>query len=86
MEIVFKQQQISGEIFRVDQAWCKWHRDVTSGHAGDDGGDPRRWCSPQALRAHLGLAVESLLQFGLLRLQLVDVSLQCVHGLLKLPV
>lgn len=60
-------------------------RSLTSGDAGHDGGHARGRGPPQPLDRPLGLVVQALLQLHLLRLQLVDVGLESVHGLLKLP-
>lgn len=60
-------------------------RALTSRDAGDDGGNAGGGSAAQPLDGALGLVVQALLELQLLCLQLVNVRLKGVHGLLELP-
>lgn len=78
--IIFRLRNVSNIVTPV-----MIHVTLTSCHSCDDGSDSWWAVSSQPIDGHLRLVVDSLLQLELLWLQLVDVGLQSVHRLFKLP-
>lgn len=81
---LFKKVQLK-DIPTLDQKQDISVLKCTSCRSLNNVGNSRGSWGSQAFDGHLRLACNTLLQLRLLRLQLVDVSLQGIHGFLKLP-